>query len=554
MALFASFWCSWAFASNHGYRKKGSKIGASDYVPDLQEKTHSEVTTCASGARQIRKVTVRLVTLTGAVCYFRNQMRLGAKIFLTSALLITILAAVAGWSLLAVRRLVEVNRGILTQTLPAISLAASLRESLPTLVRLESRYIVLGDPEYFSLWVKRAQQVAAEVDRLAGLVESDEERASLAEVRAQIAAYRRLVDRERALMTRGEKNAAIQLSERQSRPAADQAESAAVLLGAAIESAAERALAGARELERRTWTGVLLALVVSAGAALGGTAWVAVRLTRSLRRLSAATGEIAEGSFRDPVRVETRDEIGDLARSFNLMATRLREAEAMKEEFFSSISHDLRTPLTSIHEATHLLDERVPGALTPKQERLVTIIGVSAERLLRLINQILDLSRLRAGLLPLERRRVDLDRLAGRALDELRPQAEERGVELRRSAAAGAVKVFGDEDRLLQVLVNLVGNAVKFTPAGGSVTLALEDRGEEIEVTVADTGVGIPAEALPLIFDRYQQAHRDRGGSGLGLAIVKALVESHGGRVRAESEEGRGSRFTVVLPREGGSS
>jgi len=479
-------------------------------------------------------------------------MRLGTKVFLTSALLTMILAAVAGWSLLAVRRLVEVNRGILTQTLPAISLAASLRESLPTLVRLESRYIVLGDPEYFSLWAQRAQQMAAEIERLAGLVESDEERASLAEVRGQVAAYRRLVDREHELMARNEKDAAVLLSERQSRPAALRAESAAVLLAAAIESAAERALAGARELERRTWTGVLLALVASAAAALGGPAWVALRLTRSLGRLSAATSEIAEGSFREPVRVETRDEIADLARAFNRMATRLREAEATKEEFFSSISHDLRTPLTSIHEATHLLRERVPGPLTPRQERLVTIIGVSAERLLRLINQILDLSRLRAGLFTLERRWVDLDRLAGRSLDELRPQAEEKGVNLRRSPVAGAVKIFGDEDRLLQVLVNLLGNAVKFTPAGGSVTLALEDMGDEVGVTVADTGVGIPAEALPRIFDRYHQAHRNHEGSGLGLAIVKALVEAHGGRVRADSEERRWSRFTVILPREGG--
>ena len=480
-------------------------------------------------------------------------MRLGGKIFLTSALLITILAAVAGWSLLAVRRLVAVNRDILERTLPAISMAASLRESLgKRLIRLEN--VALVDPTYFPLWDRRIQEAETELDRLAGLVESDEERTNLAEVRAKSATYRRLVERERELIARGEKNAAIKLFERQSRPAAEEAESAAQLLGAAIESAAQRALAEARELERRTWTGVLLALVMSAGAALGGTAWVALRLTRSLRRLSAATGEIAEGSFRDPVRIETRDEIADLARAFNRMATRLREAEAMKEEFFSSISHDLRTPLTSIHEATHLLNERVPGPLTPKQERLVTIIGVSAERLLRLINQILDLSRLRAGLLHLERRWVDLDRLAGRALDELRPQAEERGVELRRNPAASAVKIFGDEDRLLQVLVNLAGNAVKFTPAGGQVTLAIEDRGEEVEVIVADTGVGIPAEALPRIFDRYQQARRDRGGSGLGLAIVKALVEAHGGRVRVESVEGRGSRFAAVLPREGESS
>jgi signal transduction histidine kinase len=477
-------------------------------------------------------------------------MRLRTKIFLTSALLIAILVAVSGWSLVAVQRLVEANRGILTQTLPAISLAASLRESFPTLVRLESRYIVLGDAEYFALWTQRMQQVAADLDRLAGLAATDDERASLSEVREQVERYRQLVERERSLMSRGEKAAALGISERESRPAAEQAESAAARLGAAIQAAAERARARASDLERRTWTGVILALMVSGGAALGGTAWVAARLTRSLRRLSVATTEIAEGSLREPVRVGTHDEIADLAEAFNRMTDRLRQVDAMKEEFFSTISHELRTPLTSIREATHLLREEVPGSLTPKQERLVSIIAMSTDLLLRLITQILDLSRLRAGVLSLERRWVDLDRLAERVMDELRPQAEEKGVLLERDRTGGPVKVYGDEDRLLQILLNLLGNAVKFTPPGGAVTLSVEERGDETEIRVADTGMGIPAEALPRVFDRYQQAHRGRGGSGLGLAIVKALAEAHGGRVRAESEEGKGSRFTVTLPRE----
>lgn len=491
------------------------------------------------------------MTLTELLCYFKNQMRLGTKLFLTTALLIASLVVVAGGSLMAVKRLVEVNRAILTQTLPAISVAASVRESLPTLVRLESRYIVLDDAEYLALWTQRMRQVEAELDRLAALVTTDDERAGLAEVRGQLGTYRRLVEREDELMTRGEKDAAREISERQSRAAVDHAEGAAVWLGAAVESAAERAQARAGELERRTWIWVLVALAVSVGAALGGTAWVALRLTRSVRILSAATVEVAEGSLSKPVRVETRDEIADLARAFNRMAARLREADALKEEFFSAISHDLRTPLTSIREAANLLRERVPGALTSTQERLVGIIGVSTERLLRLITQILDLSRLRAGLLLLEWQWVNLNELVGRALDELRPQAEEKGVELRRDGTTGSVEVYGDEDRLLQILVNLLGNAVKFTPAGGLVTVTLEERGSEVEVSVADTGAGIPAEALPRIFDRYQQAHRGRGGSGLGLAIVKAFTEAHGGQVRAESEEGKGSRFTVVLPREG---
>ena len=107
----------------------------------------------------------------------------------------------------------------------------------------------------------------------------------------------------------------------------------------------------------------------------------------------------------------------------------------------------------------------------------------------------------------------------------------------------------GDDDRLVQVIVNLVGNAIRFTPRGGTVTVKLIDTGAEIEIQVDDTGIGIPAAALPRIFESYQQAHRDRGGTGLGLAIARGIVQAHGGRVTAESQEGKGSRFTVLLPR-----
>jgi signal transduction histidine kinase len=260
---------------------------------------------------------------------------------------------------------------------------------------------------------------------------------------------------------------------------------------------------------------------------------------------------LADGAFTHPLPVTSRDEIGDLARSFNRMAERLREVDHLKEEFFSHISHELRTPLTSVKEATHLLLERVQGPLTAKQGRLVHIIAASSDRLLRLVNQMLELSRLRARLLPLERRPVDMEKIVVRALEELRPQIEDKGLAVERATSGSDFALQGDEDRLLRVVVNLVGNAIKFTPREAAVTVGLTDLGSEVEIVVEDNGIGIPEADLPHIFDPYKQAHRGRGGSGLGLAIVRGLVEAHGGRIRAESEEGRGSRFVVRLPRDG---
>jgi len=272
-------------------------------------------------------------------------------------------------------------------------------------------------------------------------------------------------------------------------------------------------------------------------------------MTRSLDRLSRATTEVAEGSFGAPLEVERRDEIGQLAHAFNRMAERLREVDRMKEDFFSHISHELRTPLTSVREATTLLRDEVPGPLVPKQARLVDIIAANTERVLHLVNDILELSRLRAGLLAIDRRNVDLGNLVRRALEQLRPQAEARGLSVHSNGAARGVRVLGDEERLLQVLLNLLGNAIKFTPRGGAVRLGITAREDEVEVAVEDSGVGIPPEALPRVFDRYWQARGTPAGTGLGLAIVKSIVEMHGGRVQAESTEGKGSRFVVQLPR-----
>jgi signal transduction histidine kinase len=169
------------------------------------------------------------------------------------------------------------------------------------------------------------------------------------------------------------------------------------------------------------------------------------------------------------------------------------------------------------------------------------------------VNQVLELSRLRARLLPVERRPVDIEKVIVRALEELRPQIEEKGLAVGRATSGTDFALQGDEDQLLRVVVNLVGNAVKFTPHGGAVTVGLTDVGPAVEIAIEDTGIGIPAAHLTGIFDPYKQAHRGLGGSGLGLAIVKGLVEAHGGSVEVESGAGRGSRFLVRLPRDGAS-
>jgi signal transduction histidine kinase len=476
-------------------------------------------------------------------------MRLASKIFLGFSLVILVLAAVGLLSLRAVGRLVSLNREVASETLPALRLTAGVRDSMLALARLEARFTILRDRRYAVVWGERADIVRADLARLRELARTDEEARHLADATAAFERYREAVLAEqRQLTAAGARGPAI--GEPAGRALAERVESSLEALQEATHARVLRAQAEVARLEARTWTGVVVALAGAVALALLATAVIALRITRSLRRLSAATSAVAAGSFREPIPVGSNDEVGVLARSFNAMAARLRQLDEMKEEFFATLSHELRSPLTSVREASHLLVDEVAGPMTPKQARLVQIIQRSSDRLLRLVNQILDISRLRAGLLPLQHRPVDLERLVNRAAEELRPQAEEAGVTLDRERVGERFTVSGDEDRLVQVVVNLLANAIRFTPAGGRVVARVVDAGPECEVQVEDTGLGIPAAELPHIFESYRQAHLGKGGTGLGLSIVRGLVQAHGGRVTVESHEGKGSRFSVLLPRE----
>jgi signal transduction histidine kinase len=476
-------------------------------------------------------------------------MRLAPKIFFASSLVIVVLLGVGALSLRAVGRLVSVNAAITTRSVPAVRGAAAVHDAVLSLARLEARFLLLRDAAFAGLWSERAARAQEELDGLAPFLTTRRERALLASLQQTFADYREVVGREQALVLRGESSRARALADSTARPLRERVEADLEALSEATHAAALAAQADAARLEARTWAGVLIALAAALGVALLGTAIIALRLTRSLRVLSTATSAVAAGSFREPIKVEGNDEVADLARAFNAMAERLRELDELKQAFLATVSHELRSPLTSMREAAHLLRDRVGGELNERQTRMVAIIGASCDRLLRLVNQVLDLSRLRAGVLTLDRQPVDLDLVVARAIDEMRPQAEESGLTLTLERRGQDFVVEGDEDRLVQVVINLVANAIRFTMRRGHVTVRLHDAGPEVEVQVEDTGVGIPAVALPHIFDTWQQAHQQRGGTGLGLAIVRGIVEAHRGRVTVESQEGKGSRFSFLLPR-----
>ncbi len=464
-------------------------------------------------------------------------MRLGPKIFLVSALAIATLSLAVGWSLHTVKHLVSVNQAVATRSVPALRLQVELRETLHGLVRLEARALVLADRDYAHAWSEGADRMERGLRALDAHLETAEERSALAATRAAFEGYRTLVEEERRLVTHAQSGAALRLAEGPARKAAESMEEHLIALTAATETALTRSQAGAR------------ALVASLALALGASAYLAFRITRSLRRLSAATTTLASGTWTGPLAVPDRDEIGELSRSFDRMAERLRQVDDLKQEFFSHVSHDLRNPLASIRLAAETLQERARRVNDARALRLTQLIEASAARMLGMVNQILDFTRLRALSVPLETRPLDAREVVSRAMEELRPVAEAKRIRLTLTAAGQNFTVQGEEGSLVRVVINLLGNAVNFTAADGTITLKLTEAGERVRLQVQDTGVGIPRDLLGSIFEPYRQAHGRRQGSGLGLAVVKGLVEAHHGTVSVDSTPGVGSCFTVELPR-----
>jgi len=469
--------------------------------------------------------------------------------FAGSTLVILALVAVAAWSISAIDRLGSAHRDIASQSLPALQLEVALQDIAPRLLRLEARYLVLRDRAYGDALKERAERAAQDLAQLDPLLRSSEERAIHREAVAAFATYQTSLDQARDLLRRGQSARAIHVSEGPGRAAAERFDEAITRLTAATSAEVARAEVAVRALEARTWTTVVVALGGSVLAAVAVVGALAFQLTRSVRRLSAATGRVADGSFREPLPVETHDEVGDLTQSFNRMAQQLREVDELKQYFFAQVSHELRNPLTAIRGSAQLLLARAGNRLEPAHRHWVANIDASVDRLLNLVNRILDFNRLRAGVFPLERQPVALDKITARAVDMLRPQAEREGRVLDETASGTDFVVTADEEALIQVVLNLVGNAIKFTPQGGAVHVTVTDRGSAVELAVRDTGPGIASADLERIFEPYRQAHSGRKGSGLGLAIVKELVAAHDGTIHADSEEGKGACFVVRLPK-----
>jgi len=475
------------------------------------------------------------------------RARLGWGLFAIALVLIVPLLI----SLNALEQLYETSRLLRDREFAASMLLGSFRERTDDARRAEDALLFIHDQ-------KSAARMQREIDGLVALTDSlDRYRLDLSatQIRTSLDALRAAARDEYEQASAGRSTVAEMVSQQRTRPAIASVDSALGAVATTLRNRTRQRVADATSEILRAERLVAGALPVALLIALVIGIWLMRSISRPVYELERGMHAIAEGDLTHKLELapNQKEEFGRLAASYQTMARQLGELERLRAEFVSVASHELKTPINVIIGYLELMQEGIYGDLTPKQKEILQTINKQAQTLTRLVKRLLDISRFEASGGKIEVRQVDLQRLLTTLESSFTVLANQRDIAFSVDHGQGLpLKVHWDEDRINEVLGNLLSNAFKFTPRGGKVALAVAAVENKVIITVTDTGVGISAAQLPHIFDKFfqadNQAQAATKGTGLGLAIAREIVEAHGGQITVESRVGEGTTFVVTLP------
>lgn len=503
-----------------------------------------EMTKVPSGQRPAAEVGNRGFRTKGMRFTIFSRLVIG---YLTLFLLVL---AVSVYAIVRLRQMEAVTKSILATDNRLIDLHKKLTDSLLEQAGNEKKLIILKDPGLFERFMTAGNEFQQRIDEAQKMPVLDRHRDLLSRVHDAHDSYTDLVQEEAGFLFAGSIYAQKKYAEEKEKLVDRMVRNLSdlkVFTEQNISTKIQRlGTMGART--RR------VATLISSAALLIGL-FISILITRGITAplviMKAKASDIASGSLEGDLAIASPPEMGELAQTLNYMCGRLKELDKMKSDFFSVMSHELRTPLSSIREGTSLLLEGVAGEASEKQQRLLTIISDESNRLIDLVNSFLAMAKMEAGMMEYEFTPGNLNELIQKVMREMEPLGVSRKIALETSTPA-LPPIRMDSEKLLQVLRNLIGNALKFTPEGGSVRVEARQLGRQVRVEVSDTGPGLSRTEMAVVFDRYRQAsaagsNRLRG-TGLGLSIVQNVIKAHGGRVWAESTPGEGSTFVFLLP------
>jgi signal transduction histidine kinase len=489
-------------------------------------------------------------------------MRLRQRIVLTLAAIALILAIPAAYGVLQLASVARIAGDLRLRDARAIESLGKLRTALEELAAAEDKYVALFNiaPREAETLRESADAAAARADEAIGELSrhsgaSTRYRGQVRAAAAQWQVLKRVVRQEQRSLPFASNKVQDDFRSRLTDPAFRRMSDLVKPIDVTLSDEAQLKVDRAADLARSARSTTLAALAL----ALALTVVVGLLMTRALVRpieeLRRGMAHVAEGDFSPDVHVpaERTDEIGDLARSFGTMTAQLAELDRLKAEFVSVASHEIKTPLSVIRGYVSLLADGIYGEVSDVQKKTLEAVSDQVDRLTRLVHRLLDISRFEAGGGRLELRRINVRDFLADLTDGFHVLAFQNGIDFTVHVADDTpVNIEGDADRLNEVLGNILSNAFKFTPRGGRIALEARRDGAGMRVEVTDSGVGIPADKLPKIFEKFYQvdnsAQPRQAGSGLGLAIAREIVEAHGGTIGAESEPEKGTRFAVALP------
>ncbi len=497
-------------------------------------------------------------------------MGIATKIAIGYLILVVLLAGVLAYEYVVILELQQSTTDLYETYYQAGLQTTRLLNELYGIESLVQKYFLTrGDPDYRTFLGEKVDQVSAQLTRILDIRLPEPEAQAFRRLEQSWGRFREALEGSTTTLESGpalmqKEDRVIFLVEK----LLEEARQLGPLTNRALLAQMESSNAAIEQVRTLVWMGGAMAL--AAGLLVG--VLVVRSITRPIYQLTRATREISKGDLHIQVEAGGSDEVAELARHFNFMIRRLSESDELKSDFISRVSHELKAPMASIQETTSLLLEGIPGPLSASQDKLLMLNRDSGDRLSRMINELLQLSRLESGMERYLYERLDFVALVRTVIDEIQPICRDRGTVLELSPVEERMTIECDSDKMIQVVRNLVDNAIKFSPARATIRIGLGwesqipesvpvllrsgvscPAGRFLLLSVRDRGQGVKNEEKERIFDKFHQSERPPnragGGVGLGLAIARHIVQEHAGAVWVVDHAGEGSDFQVLICR-----
>ncbi len=479
------------------------------------------------------------------------KLTIFSRLIMGVLIIFTIVTGMSTYAIVQMDRINKVTQSVLTINNRMIDDAAKLSDIIFSQVRYERKFIISKDDVFFNEFLLLKSDFDRYLEEMTSIADSSQTRTSLKNIKDSYQTFHSLVHKEWEHLKAGNSYSRQSFNQEKEKATKSIIDELGKLETSMRQNTTDK-IKGLHEIGIKLWRTAM----VMTGAFLIFGIVISLLINRSITHplslLEKKTKEIGKGNFKEDLHLSSPPELAELAGAFNLMCNKLKELDKMKSDFFSSIAHELRNPLSTIRMGTGLLKEGAEGPVTEGQRNLLTVLEKESNRLIGMLNSLLDLSKMEAGMMSFNLEPKNIRPLIDQAVEEIGPLVEAKKIHLEVMAMEGLPVIKIDSERILQALRNIIGNAVKFTPEAGRVRISVRSADHAVVVSVADTGPGIPPGNLITIFEKFQQAATGGSspiqGTGLGLAIAKQIITRHGGKIWVESRSGHGSTFIFVLP------